>query len=239
MNLKPDIMKTSLPIFCSCNRPEFAPSLRSQRAFSLIELLAAAAVLCLLAVLALPSMNSLLGSSGRKGAVISVMNTLEQSRVAALEKGRDVFVVFWRRQGTEADAMLALQKNETDTEWEPLSRWIELPDGVLFYKPDTDDSVFSEDTDLLASQSISPTELPGHPAASELDDVGGIRFNSNGGVAHPDNSSQMVVALTEGVRDSAEGNDEILSEQKKINGGFEVITIARYTGRSTLEMSSL
>ena len=32
---------------------------------------------------------------------------------------------------------------------------------------------------------------------------------------------------------------EILSEQKKINGGFEVITIARYTGRSTLEMSSL
>ena len=232
-------MKTSHPISYNCKRPVFTLTMRSQRAFSLIELLAVASVLCLLAVLALPSMNSLLGSSGRKGAVISVMNTLEQSRVAALEKGRDVFVVFWRRQGTEADAMLVLQKNEADTEWEPLSRWIELPDGVLFYKPDTDDSVFSEDTDLLASQSISPTELPGHPTASELDDVGGIRFNSNGGVAHPDNSSQMVVALTEGVRDSADGNDEILSEQKKINGGFEVITIARYTGRSTLDMSSL
>ena len=232
-------MKTLQPISYSCNRPEFRPTLRNQRAFSLIELLAVAAVLCLLAVLALPSMNSLLGSTGRKGAVISVMNTLEQARVAALEKGRDVFVVFWRRQGTEADAMLVLQKNEADTKWEPLSRWIELPDGVLFYKPANDDSVFSEDTDLLASQSISPTELPGHPSASELDDVGGIRFNSNGSVAHPDDSSQMVVALTEGVRESAEGNDENLTAQKKAPGGFEVITIARYTGRSTLEVSSL
>jgi prepilin-type N-terminal cleavage/methylation domain-containing protein len=232
-------MKTSKAIFCSRNRPKFPLTLRSARAFSLMELLAAAAIICLLAVLAIPSLTPLLGSTGRKGAVISVMNTLEQSRVAALEKGRDVFVLFWRREGAEADAMVVLQKNEADTEWEPLSRWIELPDGVLFYKPADEDSVFSEDTDLLASQSISPTELPGHPTSTDLDDIGGIRFNSNGGVAHPDDSSQMVVALTEGVRDSADGNDEILSAQKKINGGFEVITIARYTGRSTLEMSSL
>ena len=60
---------------------------KKKRAFSLLELLAATAIIALLAGLLAPVLQGLTSPTGRKGAVTIVMNTLEQARVSAIETG--------------------------------------------------------------------------------------------------------------------------------------------------------
>jgi prepilin-type N-terminal cleavage/methylation domain-containing protein len=211
--------------------------LKKQSAFSLLELLAVTAILALIAGLLAPALQGLTSPAGRKGAVTIVMNTLEQARVSAIETGREVVVVFWKKNGTdesqpdEQDAMLILRKNDAEA-WEPITRWIKLPRGVLFHGEDEDSKILYDNSGLEAVCDTSIDSLPGKPSKNTL---GAVHFSPTGAVQLPSTSNGLRIALTEGQR----GADQSLIVNKQKDGGHEIISLARYTGRATLDVSML
>lgn len=211
--------------------------LKKQHGFSLLELLAVTALLALLASLLAPALQGLTSPAGRKGAVTIVMNTLEQARVSAIETGSEVVVVFWKKNGTEGsqpdaqDAMLILRKNDAEA-WEPITRWINLPRGVLFHSGDTASKILSDNSGLAAVSDTAIESLPGKPSKSTL---GAVHFSPTGSVQLPSTTNGLRIALTEGQR----GADHTLIVNKQKEGGHEIISLARYTGRATLDVSML
>lgn len=205
-----------------------------ERGFSLVELLVVVAILSLLISLMGPIVEGMASPSGRKGAVTIVMNTLEQARASAIQRGRDVVVVFWKKNGTtaqfdEQDAMIVLQRNEGDNDWEPVSRWVKLPRGVLFFEGDDPSSAIFTNTGNLHGV----TGLPGvNNLAAVTPHLRWVRFSSTGSVKSP-TSSQLIVSLTEGQRTS--GSDSLTVDKQKGNLR-EVISLARYTGRATMDL---
>jgi Tfp pilus assembly protein FimT len=204
-------------------------------AFTLHELLVVVAVICVMMTLLVPAVSSMTSSGGRKGAVTIVMNTLEQARMAAIEKSREVVVVFWKKNGTtgsqpdEQDAILVLRRDDLNN-WEPITRWVKLPKGVLFHGEDAQSDIMNDSSSL--ADGIDTANLPGNPDKSNL---GAVQFSSSGAVQLPSTSIGLRVALTEGQRNESGA----LVPDKQKSGGFEVISIARYTGRTTLDITSL
>jgi len=206
--------------------------------FSLLELLVVVGVTALMLSLMSPVMEGLTSARGRKGGVTIVMNTLELARVSAIEKGRDVVVVFWKKNGTpgvaidEADAMIVLRKNDADTDWEPITRWVQLPKGVLLHGEDGQSHILKDSAGLGVVNDATLENLPGSP---DKQDLGGVHFTKSGSVQSPNNASGLRIAITEGQRD---GEGRLAVDRQKA-GGYEVISIARFTGRVSLEITNL
>jgi hypothetical protein len=78
----------------------------------------------------------------------------------------------------------------------------------------------------------SVDSLPGNPSKNTL---GAVHFSPTGAVQLPSTSNGLRIALTEGQR----GPDGTLVVNKQKDGGHEVISLARYTGRVTLDISML
>ena len=213
------------------------PRSKSYAAFTLLELLVVVVIMCVMMSLLAPAVGSMTSTGGRKGAVTIVMNTLEQARMAAIEKSRDVVVVFWKKNGTtsaadEQDAILVLRRDESNN-WEPISRWVKLPKGVLFHGEDAQSEILKQNSSALAEvPDAAISALPGNPIKVNL---GAVQFSSSGAVQLPSTSIGLRIALTEGQRDSSGA----MAVKKQKSGGYEVISVARYTGRPTLDITSL
>jgi len=193
------------------------------RGFSLIELLAVIAVISILLSLLLPALAGFSSTAGRRGAVNTVMGTLDQARVAALERGRNVHVVMARRQHPETDALLVMREDDSGNPSEQLTRWVPLPKGVLFQG---NLGVFfgspPENMDAI-NESLPP--LSGEPVFAVL------TFGPSGTILWPvgTNNNSRRIHLLEGVR-----NGEVETPRTQ---GVEVISVARYTGRPQLDIS--
>jgi len=211
--------------------------IRKNGGFSLLELLTVVSIICILVALLVPSVAAFTSTGGRKGAVTLVMTTLEQARVSAIETGREVVVVFWKKNGApgfapdEQDAMLIIRKNDAEA-WEPITRWIKLPRGVLFHGEDAESKILYDASGLEAVCDTSIDSLPGNPSKNAL---GAVHFSPSGAVQLPSTSNGLRIALTEGQR----GADQTLIVNKQKDGGHEIISLARYTGRATLDVSML
>jgi hypothetical protein len=127
--------------------------------------------------------------------------------------------------------MLILRKNDAET-WEPITRWIKLPRGVLFHGGDEDSKILYDNSGLEAVCDTSIDSLPGKPAKNTL---GAVHFSPTGAVQLPSTPNGLRIALTEGQR----GADQTLIVNKQKDGGHEIISLARYTGRATLDVSML
>ena len=199
--------------------------------FSLLEVLCVTAIISILVALAGPSLSGFTSPLGRKGAVTIVMNTLEQARVSAIETGEEVVVLFWKKNGTlatnpdEQDSMVILRKNDTTSTWVPITRWIKLPKGILFHGEDLSSLILNSQPDANILDSL-PTP---RPTQSQL---GILQFTTSGAVNLPSSTTGLHMALTEGQR----APDGTMAVKKQKSGGQEIISLARYTGRATMDV---
>jgi len=206
-----------------------------RRAFSLLEMLVVIGIIAIMMSLLVPAIGGFSSTAGRRGAVNIVMNTLEQARVAALESGRPVHVVFYRRVGTEPDAIMVAREPENNPGSDPLERltkWIKLPKGVLLHSPPAGITILSASLPAGFATRISPS-----PQVATGETLNIVTFNETGGVDFPTSGRQLF--LSEGVRGS--GGDTAIASRKSAQvagGGFEVISISRYTGRVQLDITT-
>ena len=111
------------------------------RGFTLVEMLVVAALIAVLSALTIPAMRGLVGASGVRGAVGSVLGTLEQARNAAIEAGTD----------------------PEDDSFRPLSRWIKLPTGVVIDASEANlvppPDLSSSDLPKLANQQVGVSAI--------------------------------------------------------------------------------
>lgn len=210
------------------------------RGFSLIELLAVMAVVSLMVALIMPSVSGLTNTAGRRGAVNTLMNTFEQARVAALESGRPVYVLFWRRTFPDADSIMVLREPEDTSsatwQYEQLTRWIKLPKGVLLHRPSQGASILSQNV-ADAAGIFDAAKIPGSASASTAD-LHVLAFNQSGAVTFPTSKNNRKLIVSEGVRDGG-GMEALISQNKQSAGGFEIISLSAYTGRAQVDVSTV
>ncbi len=211
------------------------------RGFTLIELLCVVGIMSMMMgaiVMAIPGFRS---TYARKEAIDDVMGTLEQARVAALQAGENVTVIFARPQnGTQGDdAMLVVGTpplGSPSTASVFYTKWIYLPKGVRF-RGETGTLTGTTDNQPAG---IDPSALPpltGNPTYST------VTFNSTGQVTSPA-SGNLTMALYEGTRTSgtaeqATGASAKATQGLADSGLYDVIRIARYSGRARVDMDTL
>lgn len=221
-------------------RPAMKNIQRKYKGFSLVELLTVVAVVAIMMAALAPSISGFSSSAGRRGAVNSLMNTFEQARVAALEVGRPVYVVFWRRVFPEYDAFMVVREPEDITvsgwKYEQLTKWRKMPKNILFHQPPVGQSILS----VAGTGSFSQSSLPNPPALAAGESINVLGFNESGAVSFPagGNRSQLKLIVSEGVRGNG-GTEAMISSQKLQSGGFEIISFSRFTGRSQLDVTAV
>lgn len=229
------------------NKIRAVPLLTSQNAmrnkstggFSLIELLSVLAILGVMLGILLPALSGFRSSYERKQAVGTVMGTLERARLAALQSGEDVHVIFARPtdSGSTDDAMIIVGDPPIGSALSGMvlhTRWIKLPKGVRFRG---------------AADTLAVGGLPAGFNGSILPSIGGtplysaITFNSQGRVEYPAGGA-LDLALFEGYRDSGgaetagEGSGKA-TQGLSDAGQYEVIRLSRFTGRARVDIGTL
>jgi type II secretory pathway pseudopilin PulG len=225
-----------------------------ERAVTLLEMLAVMAIIIIMFTLLGPLLSSFSSTAGRKGAVNILMNTLEQARATALESGANVYVLLLRREFPAPDAIRVVRdpllwktssnaNAALETTLIPMSKWIPIPEGVLLYKPDKGANVFKSTMPAALKKQIED-EVPAPEGKSLKDvpdgDLGLVWYNPSGSIRQPSGTNARIV-ITEGVRDKS-GIEARISQRKESQGeggGFEVISLARFTGRAQLDVTTL
>lgn len=209
--------------------------IHSIKGFSLIELLAVVAAIALMTSLLLPSISGLSSTAGRRGAVNVLMNAFEQSRVAALESGQNVYVGFADSSFPVEDMRYAAfivfrdsseeEKAVTGQNYVVLKNWTRLPKSVSIKR---------------IGSSLVPETGPGQQflglktalSTSMQDDTfPAITFNSTGSI---EGGTYLQLFLYDGYYLGGQDNFT-----RSANGGlFEKISFSRYTGRAQLDITA-
>jgi prepilin-type N-terminal cleavage/methylation domain-containing protein len=206
--------------------------------FSLPELLIVMAVMGMMMALLLPAVSGFSSIAGRRGAVNLLMGTFEQARVAAIEAGRPVHVVLYRRNHPEPDAVMVVRDPgdaSTTDPFERLTKWIPLPKGVLLHDPGPVNILSQPQPADFTAARLSPT-----PQVAPGESLNVVTFNASGGVDYPSGgAASRQLYLSEGFRGEG-GNEAAISDRKKSRGtGFEVISLSRYTGRAQFDITGI
>lgn len=207
--------------------------------FTLVELLAVAGLIVLMLSLLIPAVNSLTTTAGRRGAIDQLLGMFDQSRVVALQTSSKVFVGFADSTFPEPDMryrsyIVFRPRLESDDPPEGtagvspyvyLTKWEKLPTGVSF-KSGIEFSLLGE---TGSSKAIVPEDrFPRMPSGV----LPVLEYGSHGGILKPE-SQYLKLFLYEGFYDA--GKDVVTRRQDEL---LDVITLARFTGRPRLEVSS-
>jgi prepilin-type N-terminal cleavage/methylation domain-containing protein len=172
------------------------------RGFTLVEMLVVAALIAVLSALTLPAMRGLVGASGVRGAVGSVLGTLEQARNAAIEAGTDVYVGFpptdFDDDALVRSSLIVVRgprpaSDPEDDSFLPLSRWIKLPQGVV---------IDASGANLLSPPDLSSSDLP--KLANEQVSVSAIHIDRFGRIRNGLNAGDLKLTIGEGVVNKGE-----------------------------------
>lgn len=200
------------------------------RGFNLVEMLAVLAILALLAALIFPAVQGLAGIASRNGATSMVMNALEEARVAALESGNEVYVVFSRQIAPEEDRILILRETDSGTgSYHQMNKWIKLPKGVLFLDPANGPSTILGAGVGSFDPNRSPVALPDEVALPTGKALGILKFNSRGQITFPA-TGKLWLHLADGKRDAS--GKEVGNRGKPLP--METIVLTKLTGRAQL-----
>ncbi len=204
---------------------------RRAAAFSLVELIAVMAIMVVMMSLLAPTLSNFGGTLGRKAAVTTLMNTFEQARVAALETGAEVTVIFRIRPFPEQDSIMVVRER---LQWDDLpgtgpiqlTKWIELPEKTLLFSR----------SPLLKSITKPPSLPSSYTPPGELskDTLAYLAFTPRGTVLTPA-GSDLTLFVTEGARNQAGQELRMLGDGDV--SPLERIALARYTGRARLDVT--
>jgi len=208
------------------------------RGFSLLEMMAVMVIMGVMLTLAAPALSSFKNTMGRKGAINQLLNSFEQARVAALTQGVNVYFGF-------ADASSAFPnklkckayiifRDRSDTDpvgtraFVPLTKWIQLPQGISFQKVNGDNTTLMADANLF---SVEAGCLP------VVDKTATIRlpvltFNTSGYIEKPSRQC-MRLLIYEGFHGPSGPNFTNPSNTK-----FDVIAFRRFSGRAELFLTA-
>ena len=109
---------------------------RAGAAFTLIEMLIVIAIIAALSALLVPAVQGLMGTSGRRGGVNTMMAVFEQARLSAMESGVRSYVGFPVNAANETNAFshVIVYRDPRPDETAPVAvtRWQKLPQGVFY-----------------------------------------------------------------------------------------------------------
>ncbi len=199
------------------------PLSKSNRAFSLIELLTVLAIMSLLFGLVVSTGFGTRPAGARQGAISQLMTSLEEARLAAIEKGSPVrFGIAGSDHPDEEKryrAFILFREQSASEEPDPakrmvvaLSRWQTLPQGFYF------------DPDKLSTVTVRADSdgLPGAPAELDVLEFGSLG-QLQSAVVEP------LLAVTEAVFDPVTNTILRKGDKRDIS-----IRIYRLTGRLAL-----
>lgn len=220
-----------LPIFKSAigNRQSKIPLNRKsarETGFSLIELLAVIAIMSLLMGLIVNTGFGTRPAGARQGAIAQLMGSLEEARMSAIEKGRNVY--FGLAEGSFPDGEkqwrgYLLFREQTSAEKTasgnedmiPLTKWETLPKG--FY--------FDPEKVAASTAEVAVSGLPGNPTK-----VRALEFGTLGQVTGLPAETVPLLSVAEAVYNPA---DQSLARRNNGAGDF-AMQIYRLTGRVRL-----
>jgi prepilin-type N-terminal cleavage/methylation domain-containing protein len=213
---------------------------RKTRALTLIELLAVIAIITILMSLLAPSFSALGGSARRRGAIDQLLTTFDQARVAAMRNASKVYIGFADFAFPVIDMRYRsyivfrprLKHDQPScnaagaSQFVYLTKWRRLPQGI---------SIKSEMKSIVgetgASVSVGPLDKFPNLTTGNLPVV---VFNHIGGISQPSTSNLLKLYIYEG---HFKGGRDIPAQANR--HAFDVISIARFTGRPRLELASI
>jgi hypothetical protein len=196
------------------------------------------AIMGILTLVSLPAIEGARSTYTRSAATETVMESVQNARMSAIQSGENVFVIFaLATDGVSPDAIIVAGDQPLGSAASgPIlySRWIRLPTGVRFRS-----SANTLSVNPLSSTDITSSELPvvaGNP------NYFAITFNGNGTLSNPATGA-LAIALYEGTRtgasESALGASAKATQNLSDSGLYDVVRLDRYSGRSWTEVSSL
>lgn len=196
-----------------------------QHAFSLVELLVVMGIIVIMLVALAPAVTSLSKSSGRKSAVSSLMNAMEQARSLAISSGSATYVVFGDQSLPDdyrCRALIVFQ-DQPDFTQRAVTNWRFLPVGIAL-RPAMGL--------LSAPGGATPVRFacPG-PFGSAPRVLPYVKFEPTGMVSAPTDPNMLFVDIFAGAVDLA-GSANYTDNAQRQSQKFDAVVLARLTGRA-------
>ncbi|MDR0534600.1 MAG: prepilin-type N-terminal cleavage/methylation domain-containing protein [Verrucomicrobiales bacterium] len=209
---------------------------KNKQGFTLLETLTVVSVMAILMATALPAINSMSNSTGRQGAVNTLLNAFEQARIAALTNGVNAYVGFADQSlsqlGTDFPYhayIIFRDRVDSDpagVQYVAVTKWMFLPKNISFKRDCT--SLFQDGTAVL---SIPSGNLPQLNSGASLPS---IVYTPTGAIRTPSNPANLCLYLYEGV--FANNRDTLMTKNSTY---FDRITFQRFTGRAEMDLATL
>ena len=209
-----------------------------RRAFTLIELTAAIALMLFLSTFAVFSLRGTGGAAALAVGGNRLVGLANQARQNSMTKNVLTALVLVTGQTTpsqgdyRAAALLEYDAAEAKPVWKQISRWETLPTGVVIDNDPSGSTFLSSNINISPATAPLPAKLPGKFRGSDIANYAARVFLPNGGLYNP--STSATIQLVEGF---VNGGSVKLTHCS--SGGsaadYYNIAIVGVTGRSKIE----
>lgn len=201
--------------------------------FTLLELMVVIGIIAVLLAAAVPAVNSLNKSSGRKAAISSLVGAMEQARAEAIKANENTYLLFPTFNAGKKELLdrynhrsyaIFITDPGNPTQPKQLTTWKSLPTGVSLR--------LSSLAALPAATGLTPPlNINFTPDTSSGPDFRVVQFNSNGALEVP--AADLTLIAFEGF---VSGGNEVVTGSKDATGNpaaTESLKVSHLTGRAT------